>query len=457
MGACLALGVCECTACLACACCQKALNGMLAGAARFGHVLLIATIFTLAGILGVQYPSSVEGYKDYTTVVIGTDCSSDYNDTCIYRQLMYRASFALFVVFCGLAVGCWQYEYLNRSLWPLKFGISTALFVGFWWGSNDFFNGWAEFTRAMSFVWLMVQSLLLIDFGHDCHDAIIMKADEAEKEEENGGRPWYILYMFLALGFLALAGTGLAYLFLNYSDCGLGMFLIIVTLIFGIVTTVLSMLNQVNKGFLTPCIMFSYSVFMCWYALLSSPDSGCNPTAMDNEGYQWRVSITVLVCISFVVLMYCVVNGTVILNIFNPEGQGVMASYQMSSGSTLTKSLTSKDKPSGGTDSPSESNGLTTNEETSRPSRVESQGSDGSPKEDSGSPHERLFFHVLMIFFIIYATMMLTNWGKVNGNVPGAGSSTVSNESLWFKVISQWVFIGMYLRILQLAYQENQE
>jgi hypothetical protein len=29
-----------------------------------------------------------------------------------------------------------------------------------------------------------------------------------------------------------------------------------------------------------------------------------------------------------VILLYCVVNGTLILNIFNPNGQGVMQSYQ---------------------------------------------------------------------------------------------------------------------------------
>lgn len=452
MGACLALGVCECTACLACACCQKALNGVLAGAARFGHVLVIATIFLLAGILGIQYPNKVSQYKDYTEVDLKSGCSSEYEDTCIYRQLMYRASFALFILFALLAVGTLYSETLNRSMWPFKFGVATALFVGFWWGKNDFFSNWAEFARAVSFVWLMFQSLLLIDFGHDCHDAIMAKAEETENEEEGGGRPWLVMYMILSLGFLALSGTGLTYLYMNYAGCNLGVFLITVTLIFGVLTTVLSLLNSVNKGFLTPCIMFAYSVFMCWYALLSSPLESCNPTAMNNNGSQWRMSIGVLIAVSLVILLYIVVNGTVILNIFNPEGQGVMASYNPPSGSTLTKSL-SPDAEEGNAE------GLKTSPDIDHHNRTASaeRASTNSSAEHSGTPHERVFFHILMIFFIIYATMMLTNWGKTNGNVPGAGSATVSDESLWFKVISQWAFIGMYLRVLQVAYQDNQE
>ena len=82
-------------------------------------------------------------------------------------------------------------------------------------------------------------------------------------------------------------------------------------------------------------------------------------------------------------------------------------------------------------------------------------GSNGA-EESSGTPHERVYFHILMIFFIIYATMMLTNWGKTDGNVVAAGSHVIADESMWFKILGQWCFIAMYCRILQLAYQENQ-
>ena len=60
------------------------------------------------------------------------------------------------------------------------------------------------------------------------HDVIMLKADEAETENEGSGKPWLIIYMVLSLGFLSCAGTGLAYLFMNYAGCRIGMFFTIV-------------------------------------------------------------------------------------------------------------------------------------------------------------------------------------------------------------------------------------
>lgn len=75
--------------------------------------------------------------------------------------------------------------------------------------------------------------------------------------------------------------------------------------------------------------------------------------------------------------------------------------------------------------------------------------------EPSGTAHERVFFHVLMILLICYTTMILTSWGKTNGEPEGYGSNRVGNESMWLKILSQWVFIALQCRALWVAYQEN--
>lgn len=53
--------------------------------------------------------------------------------------------------------------------------------------------------------------------------------------------------------------------------------------------------------------------------------------------------------------------------------------------------------------------------------------------------------------------MLLTNWGKPNGNVLSEGSDSVGLESMWLKIVSQWLFMAMYMKILHLAYLENQD
>jgi hypothetical protein len=74
----------------------------------------------------------------------------------------------------------------------------------------------------------------------------------------------YILYMSYSAAAFGAAILGLVYLFKDYAGCDLGMFFIVLTLVMGVITTGLSLLETVGKGLLTPCLMFAYSVFMCW-------------------------------------------------------------------------------------------------------------------------------------------------------------------------------------------------
>lgn len=233
--------------------------------ARIGHILLIVSLFIFAIIIGKYYPDEINGYKSYTEVDLEQSCNPLYHDECIYRQLIYRASFTLFLIFGVITLCSMCSTYVNKSFWMLKFGAAFAIFIGFWWGENNFFSGFAEFARFVSFAWLLVQALILFDFAHDCHDVIMMKADEAEREEgEGAGRGWLGFYLVLSVGNLVAALIGLIYLFENYTGCDIGAFYTSVTIIFGVITTIISLLNVVNKGLLTPCIMFAYSVFMCW-------------------------------------------------------------------------------------------------------------------------------------------------------------------------------------------------
>lgn len=311
MFSCLALNLCECAACMACSCCSSLIGWSMSQAARFFHLTILLSTFTLAIIIGQDYANNIDGYNYYTKINLKEGCDLFYSDNCIYNQLIYRASFALTLLYGLLALITAFSEYANKSFWMIKYGFAIGLFIAFWWGSNTFFSGWAEIARVVSFLWLVVQGLLLIDFSHDAHDILMNGGGEEDRTP-------YTLYLVLSVICFSLAMLGLVYLFLEYTGCGLGMFYTILTLIMGVLTTAISLLNSVNKGLLTPCIMFAYSVFMCWYALLSSPDHSCNPTADFTSGVQNGATIVVAV-VSIIILLYCVWNGSKILNIFNPE------------------------------------------------------------------------------------------------------------------------------------------
>lgn len=363
-------------------------------------------------------------------------------DECIYRQLVYRASFTLVILFAILAVSSACTEYVNRSFWVLKFGVAFLVFFCFWWGENSFFSGWAQFSRVMAFFWLLVQALLLLDFAYDCHEVIMLKADNASNQSESSRKGWLGFYLLLCVSCLVAAVVGLVFLFSDYSECDLGAFFSSITLIFGVFTTIVSVLEVVNKGLLAPSIMFAYSVFMCWYALLSSPDEECNPSADTNSSNK-TTSLVVIALVTGAVLLYCVVNGTLILNIFNTEGEGVMVGQHARPGQKSDNF-----SAAGG-------GGVT----TSQPLDVESPGNSGNSgiqQESSGTGHEIVFFHVMMMLVSCYGAMMLTNWGKPDGTPEGDGGNTVPLMSMWLKILSQWAFLAMQCRALYVAYFDTE-
>jgi hypothetical protein len=221
-------------------------------------MLIVFTVFIIAIILGQSYPNEINGYTSYTQINLTNGCNTDYLDSCIYRQLIYRASLSLVLLFTVLAIFSYCLDFVNRGFWVVKFAAGICVFIGFWWADNNNFSHWANVARFLSFFWLLVQGLLIIDFTHDIHD-IIMGADTDDSNITK------IAYLALSLGAYAAAIVGLVFLFMNYTGCSLGMFFTVLTLFMGVLTSVLSMLNVVNKGILTPSLIFAYSVFMCWY------------------------------------------------------------------------------------------------------------------------------------------------------------------------------------------------
>lgn len=437
---------------MACSCCKSALNYSMSQAARLSHILIIFTTFTLAIILGTSYADKFAGnyyVETYTTIDITQGCDTSELNECIYRQLIYRASFALVILFSLLAVFSSISDRVNRGFWVLKFLVANGIFIGFFWLSNDLFIGFAEVARVISVFWLFAQSLLILDAAHDMHDIIISYAD-AEEVKTGDSRGWYAFYLLIAVGGLSCSGVGLAELFKNYSGCPLGMFFIVLTCVFGIISTILSVLTSINKGILTPSILFAYSVFLTWYASLSSSDVQCNPYAYSDSSVTKKGSIILVSAITIIVLFYCVINGTLILNIFNPQGQGVMQSYNKTEGD-LNKSLYAA-SPSATVAEPM---GNATEISISQNNNGSDSSNEAEQVESSGSYHERFFFQILMILVSSYGAMILTSWGTTSATPDGQSDTVSGKESMWFKIISLWIFMAMYFKSIHASYIDN--
>ena len=419
----------SCAFCVACSCCTTLVNLTFAHLNRLGYLLIVITLFSLASVIGKLYPNTINGYSWVVSnisakVDLTEHCDNSYLDECIYRQLLYRASLALVITFSIFTLLVGQSNYFNNSAWVMKFLFPIMLFVSFWWVDNDVFIVWAELCRVISFIFLLVQSFLLFDFAHDLHDIIMEKDAEAEAAAISTKPPmmYKFLYLMLSGSFLICGIIGIVILFQKYSGCHVGMFYIVLTLLMGVLTMIASILSVVNKGVLTPSLMFVYSVFICWYALLSNPDRTCNPLANTNQSSAITTSMVVVLTISVIVLLYCIINGTRIVNAFNPSTTGVLKSVY------TTRLDTRED---------SENNSLINN---------------GAASEST--PKERIYYQVLMIWVSCYTAMVLSGWGSSDGS-PTSKKPLISDFSMWLKILTQWTFFMLYIRSLYVTYRDH--
>jgi len=229
------------------------------------------------------------------------------------------------------------------------------------------------------------------------------------------------------------------------------MFFIVLTCIFGIISVILSVMNFINKGILTPSILFSYAVFLCWYALLSSSDIQCNPYAYSDSSATKKGAIILVCIITIITLFYCVINGTLILNIFNPQGKGVLQSYTSTNKNEgLNRSL--YEATPAAIAEPVVVGGNTTANVSQNNNGSDGSSNEAEQVESSGSYQERMFFHLLMILVSSYGAMILTNWGTTSGS---PDENNVGKESMWFKIISLWIFMAMFFKSLHASYIDN--
>ena len=402
------------------------------------HFLIIVVTFSLAVVLG-QYSTELVEYQEISKIKIALDCDEAHLSVCVHRQLLYRASLSLFLLFVVLCALSYFSSWVDRSFWPLKFAAAIGMFVAFLWVDNATFATWAACSQILSFFWLLAQGLLVLELGYLIHDVIMQAA--ANEESRGDSRKYLVLYLLCSCALLSAVVVGLTYLFsAPYSGCELGRFLSITTLVAGILTTLVSLLQVVNKGLLTPSFMFAYSVLLCWYSLLSSPDVKCNPFAATQDS-----SLMVeffLASISAAIILFCVCWGSKILQIFNPNGDPLFGGGDDDARRDLEVILVAKE---GGATKKASELPYT----TAAGAGAEEHGEDQGPEIQ-----ERVFFLALMALSSAFFGMVLTSFGAADGS-PLAKNVEASNESLWLKTVAQWIFIGLYIKTLHAAYISN--
>jgi len=332
---------------------------------------------------------------------------------------VYRYSFTLCLFFAFLALctlGTTKFgARMHRGFWFLKVFLLFGVLFSTIFIDNHAMAAYRDFARVASILFLVVQILLLIDFGYRCNEWLV----EMDEKSDNDSQ-WCNYKMGILVGAFCLYASSIAMWVVEANwfgklqpgapsshGCAPQQTAIAFTIILTIVLSVISCTKIAPHGtLLTSAIVTAYASYLCYSALASHPDPYCNPMAARTEGSATDLLVGFLV-------------------------------FGVAMGSTAWSLTGSKEAiigKTGGSD-------LTTSLETGASSTAE--GGDPAAEDEPVGPESWWYYHVMMCVCTFYMAMLLTDWSTQSVD-EHKGAHATSLTSFWVKLSSQWICLLMY-------------
>ncbi|KAJ8355433.1 hypothetical protein SKAU_G00182270 [Synaphobranchus kaupii] len=431
MGACLALCslascascLCGSAPCLLCGCCPSSSNSTVTRLV-FSFFLLLGTLVSVIMILpGMETQlKKLPGFcQDHV------DCDVIVGYRAVYRMCFAMACF--FFLFSVLMIRVRSSRdpraAVQNGFWFFKFLALLGITVGaFFIPDGDFHTVWFYFGVVGSFIFIVIQLILLIDFAHSWNQAWVMNAEEGNR------KCWFTgLLTFTFLNYaLALAAVVLFYLYYTQpDDCAEHKAFISLNLIFTIIISIVSILPKVQEhqpqsGLLQASLITLYTMYITWSAMTNNPNRKCNPsllslvtntssdvpapTSAPGQVQWWDAQGIV----GLVIFFFCTLYASI-----------------RSSNNTQVNKLMQTEEGSGGVGGGE-------------------VGEDGVRRavdnEEDGVTYSYSFFHFSLFLASLYIMMTLTNWYQ-----PDTSSQAMLSRmpAVWVKICSSWLGLALYL------------
>ncbi|XP_075764716.1 serine incorporator 2 [Pelodiscus sinensis] len=436
MGACL--GVCSllsCVSCLCgsapcllCGCCPSTRNSTISRL-LFTFFLFLGTLVSIIMIIpGVEeqlhkLPGFCEG-GDSSAVIQGhVNCKSFLGHKSVYRMCFATAAFFFLFALIMICVRSSKdpRAAIQNGFWFLKFLILIGITVGAFYIPNGAFTSvWFYFGVVGSFLFILIQLILLIDFAHSWSQSWLRNADEGN------AKGWYAALIVVTFILYAVSIAALVLLYVYYTkpdDCTVNKVLISLNLIFCVVASVVSVLPKIqdaqpHSGLLQASIITLYTLFITWSALANVPNKSCNPTLLvrnstagqpaDGQVTQWWDAPSI---VGLIIFLLCT----------------LFISLRSSGHSQVNKLMLTEESPAAvGSGDPGGEDGVR-------------QAYDN---EQDGVAYNYSFFHLCLVLASLYIMMTLTNWYR-----PSEDSQEMTSPwtAVWVKISSSWAGLLLYL------------
>ncbi|KAL0850093.1 hypothetical protein ABMA28_011981 [Loxostege sticticalis] len=418
---------CGSTACsLCCSACPSCTNST---SSRLMYTLMLLVVMVAACVTlapGLQSELRKVPFCENSTSVpvpgsLKVDCSQAVGYLAVYRICFATCLF--FVLMALIMIGVRSSKDpragIQNGFWGIKYLVVIGGIIGaFFIPEGQFASTWMVFGMIGGFCYIIIQLILIVDFAHTWAEKWVSNYEESES------RGWYAALLLAMLTCFALTLTGIVLLYVFYtkpSGCDLSKFFISINLILVVIASAVSILpavqeHQPRSGLLQSSVVSLYVVYLTWSALANAP-AECNGVsgAADKSSFdkQQVIGLVIWVCS----MLY-----------------SSMRTASSSSKITMSDHILAKEGNGG-------QGGLIDNEE----------GADGGEagraeeakvvdNEGDGVAYSWSFFHVVFALATLYIMMTLTNWFN-----PSSELSRENAASMWVKITSSWLCIGLYV------------
>ena len=351
----------------------------------------------------------------------------------VYRVSVAMSSFFLFFSLITYNVHSKKQfrARLHNGLWYIKLSL-LVLIIGivFYLPNVELFNKiWMYIGLTGGFMFILIQVILVIDFGHS------WSVSWAEKMDTLDTKCWYFSLAFSTALVYSLSVTAavMFYLFFtnpdDISQCKANTFYISFNVGHCALATIISVLPRVQEettgaGLLQSSVITIYTMYLTWNTLSSQPDSKCNP-------------------LGAVILEYDKVSGV--------NGQAIFGALLMfallafactvrASTSQLGKlGLSLSDSPEYLRKSAEINAKRRKDEKTSK-----EDGTDAEEQESEDVAYSYSFFHFVLFLASLHVMMVMTNWHSPDENVDF--KKMIKNwAAVWVQMASSYICCLVYI------------
>ncbi|XP_042362464.1 serine incorporator 2 [Plectropomus leopardus] len=443
MGACLAVGslascascLCGSASCLLSSCCPSTYNSTVSRLA-FSFLLLLGTLVSVIMILpGMEeHLKKIPGFCLGGTAIPGIENKVNCDIIVGYKSV-YRMCFAMacfFFLFSIIMIRVRSSKdpraAIQNGFWFFKFLLLVGITVGAFFIPNGIFHTvWYYFGAVGSFIFIIIQLILLVDFAHSWNQSWL------EKAENGNTKCWFAALLSFTIIHFALAFTAVVLFYIFYTqpdDCTEHKVFISLNFIFCIIVSIVAVLPKVQEaqpssGLLQASIISLYTMYVTWSAMSNNPNRKCNPSLLSlvqpssptpppgplptaaPGNVQWWDAQGI---VGLIIFLFC----TLYASIRSSNNTQVNKLMQTEEGQGLTA------------DTVSEEDGVRR----------------AVDNEEDGVTYSYSFFHFSLFLASLYIMMTLTNWYKPDSNYQTMQSAM---QAVWVKICSSWLGLAIYL------------